>query len=166
MERGILLGDPIYNKKNPGMFKKWTFEEIWGRCLDIFKKVFKANWRYLDVVSKYPPISSKYPLKKYMFCGFFQICFSEIFNFLFFPNVFFSKIDEHFHVYFFEKTHFYIFSKFFFCFHFFAPTKQTQLRHNCAFFLVFFADASFCTVYGSQNSSFCLKKNKTWQFVG
>ena len=49
--------------------------------LDIFKKVFRAKWRYLDLVSKYPTISSTYQLNK-CFTGFFQ---------LFLPGIFLSS---------------------------------------------------------------------------
>ncbi len=77
MDVAILLGDPIFDKKNPGMFEKIAYPEILVHFLDILKKVFRAKWRYFDKVSKYPTISSKYKFKKYAYRNF--------------PNVFFGN---------------------------------------------------------------------------
>ena len=63
-------------------------------------------------------------------------------------------------VFFREKSQFLIFSQSFVCYQNFAPTKQTQLRHDFVVFTKFLTDIRFRTVHGSQNYMFFSTKTQ------
>ena len=63
-----------------------------------------------------------------------------------------------------EKRQFLKFSQSFVCYQNFAPTKQTQLRHDFVVFTKFLTDIRFRTVHGSQNYMFFQQKHKFSMF--